>query len=203
MTGGWKRYALLVAALLVFASRQVSASTPPSVRFSIGIKYTGLSIHLKKSVSPQLYRHNLDKGGYVVFTHGLALNFEYHIYDDLALRVTQGMMFFDCAGKFHGATQIGLSHGYRPAQSAHEIRLAAGPIFFYRKSWKSFPSYIDDGLFKESKNGIWQTKFVWHGGEIEYNYWYQDQAAFSLNWLPGVPEIFMFSPGIKYRSLRS
>jgi len=195
----WKRIVLLQI-LLLLLSGVASGNDDFHPRFSIGLKYTGLSIHLKKSEHPQLYRHNIDKAGYGVLTHGFIINLEYFLHNDLALRVSQGLVFFDCAGKFHGATQIALSHGYRPTNSAHEFRVAAGPILFYRKSWKSLPGYVEDGLFKESPNKVWQSKFVWHGAEIEYNYWQSPTTAFSLNWLPGVPEIFTFSPGIKMLS---
>lgn len=194
----WKRVVLLQ--ILLLAAGIVSGHDAFQPRFSIGLKYTGLSIHLKKSQHPQLYRHSFDKAGYAVLTHGLILNFEYFLHNDLALRVSQGLVFFDCAGKFHGATQIALSHGYRLPNSSHELRLAAGPILFYRKSWKSLPGYVEDGLFKESSNKVWQSKFVWHGAEIEYNYWQNENTAFSVNWLPGIPEIFTFSPGIKVLS---
>jgi len=166
-------------------------------KFAIGIKYMGLTTHLKKSAHPHIYKRKFDKSGFAVLNHGLVLNFEYFLAQNTSLKLSQALIPFDCANKFLGATQMGVSYGRFIAQSPNEIRITAGPIFFYRKSWKDLDGYVDDGLFSLNKNQKWQTKFVWHGGEIEFNHWYNENSAFSLNWMPGIPELFTFAPGYK------
>lgn len=190
-----KRYFWVL--LAAFLCPLLSYSQDFQPKFSVGVKYMGLTTHLKKSLHPQIYKRKFDKGGHVVINHGLILNFEYFVSDRAAIRLSQALVPFDCANKFLGATQLGISYGRFIAQSSNEIRIVAGPIHFYRRSWKDIDGYKDDGLFRLSKNGKWQTKFVWYGGEIEYNYWLNQNQAFSLNWLPGVPELFTFSPGYK------
>lgn len=169
-------------------------------RFAIGIKYMGLTAHLKKSPHPELYKWNFDKKGYLVWNHGLVFIAEYFVNPEVSFRISQAVIPYDCAGTFLGGTQVGIGYGRFISQSPHEIRVTAGPMWFYRSSWKDLDGYVDEGLFKLSKNGKWQTKFVWHGGEIEYNYWTSQNRAFSVNWMPGVPELFTVAPGIKLLS---
>lgn len=187
---------LLVILGLLFASLQGIAQEF-SPRFAIGVKYMGMTVHLKKSPHPHIYKWNFDKKGIGVWNHGLVLIAEYFVKPEVSFRLSQALIPYDCAGVFLGGTQVGLSYGKFIRTSPHELRITAGPMWFYRKSWKEIPGYIDEGLFKSSKNGKWQTKFVWHGGEVEYNYWTSNNQAFSMNWMPGVPELFTFAPGIK------
>jgi hypothetical protein len=74
-----------------------------------------------------------------------------------------------------------------------------GPFFYYRKNWKTFPEYVDEGYFKDTRNGKWQTKFVWYGGELEYNYPLQERLDLSINFFPGIPVVYALAPGVRMR----
>jgi len=188
----------LVVFFAAFLCPIVSFGQEFQPQFSFGIKYMGLTVHLKKSAHPQLYKLKLDKKGYAVVNHGMVLIAEYFVAQNASIRFSQALVPFDCAGQFLGGSQIAFSYGRYISASPNEIRVSAGPMWFYRKNWQFLKGYVDDGLFKVSKNGKWQSKFVWHGGEIEYNYWLKSKQAFSLNWMPGIPELFTFAPGMKF-----
>jgi len=182
---------LFLVSILSFSSARGQA------KFAFGIKYMGLSAHLQKSPHPQLYHNKLDKNGTLVWNHGLVLNFEYFLNEQLSIRASQALIFVDCANKFLGGSHIGLAYGYRFENSPHEARFSLGPIWFYRQSWKDLPGYKDTGLFTLSKNGKWQKKFVWHGAALQYNYWTENGYAYSLDVMPGIPELFTFAPGFR------
>ena len=75
---------------------------------SIGIKFIGLSAHLKRSPHPHLYPGKLDKDGTLVATTGIILTAEYFVYQNiLSVKLAQCFMF-DCAGKPAGFFHAGL-----------------------------------------------------------------------------------------------
>jgi hypothetical protein len=78
-------------------------------------------------------------------------------------------------------------------QSKHEVLLIGGPILFYRKNWNSLPGYKDDQLMAQTKNKIWQYKFVWHGGFLEYQYQYNKSNTAGIHIMPGIPELLSIS----------
>lgn len=162
----------------------------------IGLRWMGLAAHLKQGQNIHLYKQKLDKKGYLALTQGLVIGLEFRINRLLAIRVNQAIIPSDCAGKFLGVTQLGLSGWHAIGQGPHSIGATLGPIWFYRQSWNAFPNYRDDGLF--SPRGIkrqWQTKFVWHGLDLGYRYAFHAYGGFEMNCMPGVPEVFTFSPG--------
>ena len=77
--------------------------------------------------------------------------------------------------------------------SRHEALLIGGPLLFYRKNWNAMPNYVDDHLLTQSKNKVWQYKFVWHGGFLEYQYHYNNFNAAGIHIMPGIPELLSFS----------
>ncbi|OYT10390.1 MAG: hypothetical protein B6I18_09365 [Bacteroidetes bacterium 4572_112] len=57
----------------------------------------------------------------------------------------------------------------------------------------------DANYLKVSKNGIWETKFVWHGGQIEYSYLpANSHTAYTINFLPAIPYLYTLGVGAKF-----
>lgn len=184
-------------AFLVLLTANLRAQELKNPRFMFGIKLAGLSAHFKPSPHPHLYKGRIDKKGLFVLNQGVVLSVEYYFHNQMALRATQAFLWSDCAGRLHAASHIGLSFGHFFTLN-HEVRMSFGPMFFYRKSWHQLPGYQDYGLFKLSKNEKWQRKFVWHGLELEYNY-FKNNTAYNLAVLPGIPEVLAIAGGFKYR----
>jgi hypothetical protein len=42
----------------------------------------------------------------------------------------------------------------------------------------------------------WERKFVWYGGQIQYDFYFKDKEAISTNFLPGYPYIYTFMTGV-------
>jgi hypothetical protein len=173
------------------------ASAPLSAQWFIGVKVVGLSLHFKKSPHPQLYKGRIDKHGHLVMNYGIALTAEYRFHPYIGVKFGQAILS-DCGGKFAGASMLTLRTQAQLGKFG-EGSIGMGPFFYYRKTWKNMDGYVDQGLFKDSGNGRWQTKFVWHGGEVEHNYPINEHMDISTNVLPGIPVLFVVTPGVRWR----
>lgn len=157
----------------------------------------GITFHPGKNTNAQFYDLSIGKKKRFVLNAGLAFTVEYMFYPNFSVKLDQAV-FRDCAGKFAGMTMLNLRY------TADLGKLGSGsgglgPFFFYRKSWTDFDGYNDEGFFRLSSNGKWQTKFVWYGGELEYNYPLTETIDISTNLLPGIPVVYALTPGIRYR----
>jgi hypothetical protein len=161
----------------------------------VGIKFMGVSIHTDNNFNGHLYKTAIGKKNRVAFHFGLALTMEYKFNNWFSVKASQAG-FRDCAGKFAGMTMINL-RGTLDFGKAGDLSAGLGPFWYYRRSWFELAGYEDDGYFNLSENGRWQKKFVWHGGEIEYNYPINDQLDWSTNILPGIPVVIAVASGVR------
>jgi hypothetical protein len=173
------------------------AFAPLHAQWYIGLKFVGLSWHVKASKHPQLFLHKLDRKGHATLTFGAAVTVEYRIKPYLSVKFDQGLLS-DCAGRFAGMSLFTVRTNV-PLGKLGEGTGGLGPFFYYRRNWNELEGYVDDGLFKISKNKRWQTKFVWYGGELEHNYPITDRMDISTNLLPAIPVVFTLTPGVRYR----
>lgn len=163
----------------------------------VGLKLMGISIHTDNNFNGHLYKAAIGKKKRVAFHFGLALTCEYKFNDWFSAKVDQAA-FRDCAGKFAGMTMFNL-RGTADLGRAGDVSAGMGPFWYYRRSWYEIEGYKEDGYFKQSGNGKWQTKFVWYGGEIEYNYPINENLDWSTNILPGIPVVIAVSSGVRSR----
>jgi hypothetical protein len=164
-------------------------------QFTIGVKLSGISIHPKGSYNVHLQRFNLDKKGIFVLNPGISLGFEYFLYKDiLSIKFVQ-MLYADCCAQFAGFTHIGARHKIFSNEN-HLINGGIGPTFVYRRSWYKLDGYIDDFVFfKGGPEDKWQWRFIWYGGEMEYNYSVNGETNLSLSIIPALPALIQLSIG--------
>jgi hypothetical protein len=180
---------LFVIALLVNAP-----FTCKSQIWSIGIYINGFNAHLKKPVNPHLYHRTITNNKRLVYNLGGGIRLSYYINQFAGLTITQVVVPKDCGNKFFGMTHAGVFLSTRYFnQNKHEFLLIGGPLLFYRKNWNTLPGYIDDQVMKQSKNKVWQYKFVWHGGFLEYQFHYNTNQSTGIHLMPGIPELFSIS----------
>jgi hypothetical protein len=163
----------------------------------IGVKLIGLSFHFKTSQHPHLFKRKLDKKGHFVINSGIALTFEYRFDPYMAVKFDQAFLS-DCAGKFAGASLLTLRTQAQLGKFG-EGTIGMGPFFYYRRSWRTIEGYVDPGLFHLSKNGKWEAKFVWYGGELELNYPLNASMDLSTNILPAIPVMITIAPGLRWK----
>ena len=161
---------------------------------NFGIKYFGFSIHPKGDKQAHLMPYKLDKNGVFILNFGTIVSYQHNVYKDLiSVKIAQGF-YSDSGGLPSGHTHIGFRIMCLE-KNKHSLLFGFGPTLVYRKNWNCKPGYVTTGLFKEYKNI--QYKFVWYGGEIEYNYKLNDKIDLNANFLPGYPLIMSFGFGMR------
>lgn len=169
-------------------------------QFTVGIKLGGLAFHQQK-VNPNYYKWSLDKKGRWVGYAGFSITAGYRFNPYLGVKVIQTILPYDCAGRFSGITHLGIDlHDdiVKMQNDRHQLSASFGPLFYYRKNWNSVPNYyVDEGFIKASDNGVWERKFVWYAGQIQYDFYFNDTDAISTNFLPGYPYIYTFMTGFQ------
>lgn len=157
----------------------------------------GITFHIDKNQNSDLYKNAFGKKKRLAMNFGVAVTTEYMFYPEVSVKIDQAL-FRDCAGKLAGMTMFNFRYTV-DLRKAGNASAGLGPFFYYRKNWNSFGNYINDGYFKDSKNGKWQTKLVWYGGELEYNFPLGNGLDLSTNILPGIPVVIALTPGVRMK----
>lgn len=172
--------------------------TAPS-QVSVGITFGGIGYHPQKSENSKFYKWKVDKKGHFVGFAGMTFNVSYRFNDYVGVKLIQSVVGHDCAGKFAGVTHVGVELyddiiGLR--DNRHDFSMSFGPMLYYRNNWSREPGYVNDPDFiRMSSNQKWERKFIWHGGQIQYDYRVTDQESFQVNFMPGHPYLYSFMAG--------
>jgi hypothetical protein len=173
---------------------------PMQAQWSIGISIGGLAFHQKKPADPNIYPCKLDKKGIGVFIAGINLSLSYRINDYFGVKAVQSLIFYDSGGKFAGISHLGLQlHDDIVGMNwkDHHTSMSIGPFWYYRKNWTQIPGYHNDPDFiRLNSSGVWERKFVWYGGFMDYRYVLNERMDFTLDVLPGYPHIYALGLGM-------
>ncbi len=184
-----KQCLTLVLVCLAFFSH----SQKPNHNF--GFKYYGFTVHPKGEDQAHLMPTRLDPNAYMVLNYGGIFSYQRMVFRDfISIKIAQGL-YTDSGKMPSGHTHIGF-RVYLLDHQRHDVQFGFGPTYIYRKSWHSKEGYESSGIFRD--RGNIQDKFVWYGGEIEYNYLINDHWDFSAHILPGFPLVVGFGFGFRY-----
>lgn len=182
------RICLLSIVILLF-------SYPVRGQSNFCLRYFGITMHPEGNPQWHLMPTRLDDEGKYVMNYGLVAGYEKFTKRDwLSWKVTQGL-YTDSGFLPAGHTHI----GFRVIAFPHKrfnFRIGFGPSMVYRKSWYSKEDYVDTHIFKHWK-GL-QYKFVWYGGELEFDYRIGEKWDISANFLPGMPLFVSINLGVRY-----
>lgn len=178
-------------------------STAHGQGFMLGIKFSGLAIHPKYNKNAAIYKGKVDRNGYLVINKGITLTADVFLYRAFGIKLSQTLLFSDCAGKFASLSHVGINvggPGYRIGNSKHAVSASIGPMFFLRRTWYGVPGYVRDNYWLiESADGKWARKLAWIGGQLEYNYYFNEHQGISANLLPALPDVLHISAGMGFR----
>jgi hypothetical protein len=176
-----------------------SSTTVFSQTISIGIKYFGLSIHPKGSINSELMPLKFDEKGLLVLNTGFYISIEYYIpnYEFISIKFIQGI-YNDCIKQFAGFTHIGFRLN-TPELNGFMFSGGIGPTLIFRKNWYDILGYNDSfSFFNGTPQDYWQWRFLWYGGELEFNQKITADWALSATFIPGFPDLLNISIGAKY-----
>jgi len=172
-------------------------------QFTFGVKISGLALHPQKELNEKNYRWKLDEKGHLVAFLGVTFTAAYQFNNYLGIKFVQTFMPFDCAGKFSSVTHLGMNLTDRIVglkNDVHRGSVSIGPLLYLRKGWTEIVGYKSDlDFITPSKNKKWEHKFVWYGGQIQYDYYFNTDRALSFNFFPGYPYIYSFGVGETFR----
>lgn len=178
-----------ISASLIVLSLGVAAQS------NIGFKYFGFTIHPRGDEQAHLMPYRLDKKGVFVPNVGGILSFQKNVFQDIvSVKFAQGF-YTDSGGLPSGHTHIGFRLVFFQKKK-HTLLFGFGPTWIYRRNWNVKEGYVSTGIFED--RGKIQYKYVWYGGEIEYDYQINDKLDFSMNFLPGYPLVLSFGFGVRY-----
>lgn len=166
---------------------------------NITAKFFGLSVHPDGDLNADNMPTKIDKNGVLVINLGMYFGYEHFVHKDkLSYKVIMAY-YSDCGGLFSGLVHVGF-RGVIVNQKRFSINGGIGPTFIYRRSWYSkFENYINSGFYTGNETDFWQYKFLWYGGELEFNYKINDAIDLSATFIPGYPKLLALSFGVRYR----
>jgi len=162
-------------------------------------KFFGLSFHPDGDVNADNMPTKLDKNGVAVINLGIYFGYESFFHRDKLSAKIVTAFYSDCGGLFSGLLHVGF-RGVIMQSKRFSINGGLGPTLIFRRSWYSkFDDYINSGFYRGNETDFWQHKFLWYGGELEFNYKMNDALDLSTTFIPGYPKLIEFSFGVRYR----
>jgi len=187
---------------LIFILITIVISSIAFSQFSIGVSFSGISYH-QGNVNTKPFKWKISKNGKLTGFVSVSLLASYQFNNYIGIKIIQNFAISDCAGKFAGITHIGIDlHddiiGWESQKS--QFSMTFGPFWYYRKNWLQEKEYTHkEGFLKLSKDNIWEHKFIWYGGVIEYSYYFNQHNALTFSLLPAIPYLYTFGIGTKYK----
>ena len=187
-------YKILYMKHLIFWITIICLSITYSHKWSFGIYFNGLNFHIKKPINPEHFHRALSKNKKLVYNGGIGFRIGYYLNKYGGITLTQAILPKDCANKMFIMSHVGVFISTSTIlNTKHEIQLIGGPTIFIRQSWRSLKDYESDNLMKLTKNKLWEYKYIWYGGFMEYKYHYNKTNSFGFHVTPGIPEIISLS----------
>jgi hypothetical protein len=163
--------------------------------FAANYKYMGVTYHPGGGNGD--YIMALDSTGYIVIQLGVEGDLDYYLNRYFLVRSSVSL-YKDCAfvwsGFFHVGPRVNL-----PIGEKFQARIGIGPTLIWRENWyRHVDWYTGDGFYgKEFESGPIQTAFLWYGGNIEFQYDFNKNWAFVYSVVPGYPQVFTSSFGLR------
>jgi len=162
-------------------------------------KFFGFSFHPDGDVNADNMPTKIDRNGVAVINLGMYLGYENFFHKDKLSTKVVTAFYSDCGGLFSGLLHVGF-RGVILEKKNFSINGGIGPTFIFRRSWYSkFDDYINSGFYKGNETDFWQYKFLWYGGELEFNYKLNEVLDLSTTFIPGYPKLLELSVGVRYR----
>ena len=195
LQGEFQLINILLILLLSIGSIMLFAETP---NYNIGLKYFGLSLHPFGAYNNEkLMPLKFDDKGLFVLDVGFMASFEKYLWKDfVSIKFVQSI-YGDCILQPAGFTHLGFRLKIFSI-GKHQLNGGIGPTLIYRKNWYDVEGYDDSySFFEGSKDDFWQWRFLWYGGEFEYNYNVYKNIDLSVTFIPGFPDLLAFAFGVR------
>lgn len=154
------------------------------------LKYVGVGWHPSdEGMNASKMPLKIDNDGKFMLNIGLTGSWERYFKEDgkLSLEI-MGAYYYDCAMAPDAVLHIGF-RGTIFTKGKHSLNGGIGPTILLRRNWHAvIPDYENSGYFHGDEDDYFQYKFYWYGGEIEYNYAFNEKSSLSVSFIPGFPK---------------
>lgn len=186
----WSVKCFFLFVLLVLLQQESKA------QLTVGVNIGGIGYHTKRVPDTEHYKWKLNKKGNWAGFVSVSLLVSYRVNDYIGIKAVNTFILQDCAGRYSGISHIGLDiHddiiGWKNPKN--QFSMSVGPFWYYRKNWIKEPWYENDPDFiKLHKNKKWESLFIWHGGQIQYQHFVDEYHSVGINVLPAYPHLYTF-----------
>ena len=185
----------LVVGLLVAAPSRSEAGDPPH-RFGANLLFQGLTYH-PDGGEHEDYPRKLDAAAYWVLLLGTQADFDWYFHKYGLARGSVALVR-DCAdvwsGYFHLGPRLNLPWGDR-----FVFRVGIGPTLVWRQQWYGkVAGYTHDSFYGRDTTATFQTKFLWYGGNLDFEWKIRPDLSLIYSNIPGWPEVLTSSFGGRY-----
>ena len=188
-----------VATLIVFfAFSPLHAGSESTNRFGANLLFTGLTYHPGGGDHTDDYPRKLDAGAYWVLLLGGEADVDWYAYRYLLVRGSASLNK-DCSDVWAGFFHLG-PHFNLPIGERFAFRIGIGPTLVWRQNWNGVvANYKGDSFYgKTLTNDDFQSRFIWYGGNMEFEWKIRDNVSFIFSNIPGWPHVITSSIGGRY-----
>ncbi len=172
-----------------------------SQKHHLEIKYVGLGWHPSdEGMNADKMPLKLDEDGTFMLNIGLVGSLERYFKEDGKLSLElMGSYSLDCAM----VSDLFFHFGFRGTIftiGKHSLNGGIGPTILVRRNWHAkIDDYQNLGYFNGDEDDYFQWKFFWYGGDIEYNYAFNERNFLSVSIIPGFPKYVVLFIGYERR----
>jgi len=165
-------------------------------RFAANALFTGLSFHPDGGEN-EGYPRQLDDKAFWVLILGGQIDADMYLHRYFLLRASTSV-YRDCAdvwsGFYHFGPRLNLPLGPR-----FVFRIGIGPTLLWRENWLGVvPGYTKDSFYGKATRGDYQTKFIWYGGDLDFEWKLTPKVSLLYGNIPGWPEVITSNLGMRY-----
>lgn len=164
-------------------------------RFATNLLVTGLSYHPDGGEN-EGYPRQLDEEAYWVLLLGGQLDGDMYLHRYLLLRASISV-YRDCADVWSGFYHLGPRLNL-PIGSRFVFRVGIGPTLLWRQNWLGVvDGYTKDSFYGKATHGDFQTKFIWYGGDLDFEWKLTPKLSLIYANIPGWPEVITSNIGLR------
>ena len=192
-----KSFAIFFAMALVASSPNLSfAGSEDTNRFGANLLFTGLTYHPGGGEHDD-YPRKLDAAAYWVLQLGAETDLDWYLHKYVILRGSTALIK-DCADVWSGFFHVG-PHLNLPIGSRFVFRVGIGPTLVWRQNWYGVVNgYHGDSFYGKDTTSTFQTKFLWYGGNLDFEWKVRNNMSLIYSNIPGWPHVITSSLGARY-----
>ncbi len=179
----------------LFAS-PLHAGSEDSNHFAGNLLFTGLTYH-PGGGEHENYPRKLDNAAYWVLQVGGQGDLDWYLHRYVLMRGSVAL-FRDCedvwSGFFHLGPRLNL-----PIGPKFVFRIGIGPTLIWRQTWYGVDStYHGDSFYGRDSTTTFQSRFLWYGGNLDFEWKLGPHFSLLYSNLPGWPHVVTNSIGARY-----